>query len=191
MLGWAGLGTGLGLGGGLGLGWAGVGLWPQGLGLGAGLGWALGWAGWLGRGGAGPATLKRKLVYLTTKRKLVYSKTERCVSPEKNELPHGQEQQAISIYFFLEGLGFRVAGVSGVTVSEARLRGSISVSLCWAYGFKSRLLNPGSLLDTILHFCYNTTLIFINMIIFHIAPTGNQNPKLHTRSSIWGESFTG
>ena len=29
------------------------------------------------------------------------------VSAEKNELPDGQQQQAISIYFFLEGLGFR------------------------------------------------------------------------------------
>ena len=26
----------------------------------------------------------------------------------KNELPEGQQQQAISIYFFLEGLGFWV-----------------------------------------------------------------------------------
>ena len=29
-----------------------------------------------------------------------------CV--RKNELPDGQQQQATSIYFFLEGLGFRV-----------------------------------------------------------------------------------
>ena len=27
---------------------------------------------------------------------------------EKKRLPDGQQQQAISIYFFLEGLGFRV-----------------------------------------------------------------------------------
>ena len=42
------------------------------------------------------------------KRKLVYSKMESCVSTEKKKLPDGQQQQAISIYFFLEGLGFRV-----------------------------------------------------------------------------------
>ena len=39
------------------------------------------------------------------------------MSPPKNELPDGQQQQAISIYFFLEGLGFRVEGL----VEEARL----------------------------------------------------------------------
>ena len=32
-----------------------------------------------------------------------------CV--RKNELPDGQQQQATSIYFFLEGLGFRVWGL--------------------------------------------------------------------------------
>ena len=69
-------------------------------------GWAGpgGWAGWLG----GWATLKRKLVYSKMKRNLIYSKMERCVSTEKHELPDGQQQQAISIYFFLGGLGFGV-----------------------------------------------------------------------------------
>ena len=42
------------------------------------------------------------------KRKLVYSKMEKVCIHRKNELPHVQHQQAISIYFFLEGLGFRV-----------------------------------------------------------------------------------
>ena len=31
------------------------------------------------------------------------------MSPPKKKLPDGQQQQAISIYFFLEGLGFRVS----------------------------------------------------------------------------------
>ena len=35
-------------------------------------------------------------------------KRKSCVPTEKNELPDGQQQQAISIYFFLEGLGFGV-----------------------------------------------------------------------------------
>ena len=77
-----GLGLGLGLGLTLGLG----------LGLGvAGLGWAgLGWAG------------------VALKLKLVYSKITTLCPDRKYELSNGQQQQAISIYFFLEGLGFRV-----------------------------------------------------------------------------------
>ena len=71
---------------------------------GAGAGWGWGWAGlgwgWAVAGGLGLGCV----VYLKMKRKLGYSKMERCVSPEKNELPHGQQQQAISIHFFLEGL---------------------------------------------------------------------------------------
>ena len=35
--------------------------------------------------------------------------------PETNRFPDGQ-QQAISIYFFLEGLGFRGLGVKGLGV---------------------------------------------------------------------------
>ena len=56
----------------------------------------------------GKLRLKRKLVYSKMKRKLVHSKMESCVATEKKKLPDGQQQQAISIYFFLEGLGFRV-----------------------------------------------------------------------------------
>ena len=71
-----------------GLGWAGLG-WAGWAGLGwAGLGWAgLGWAGlgWAGLGWAGLVCLHRK-----------------------KELPDSQQQQAISVYVFLEGLGFRV-----------------------------------------------------------------------------------
>ena len=127
-LGWAGLGTGPGLGwpmrrvhraagrlgwlglGGLGwagLGWAGLG-WGGLAGLGwAGLGWAgLGWAGlglgWLG----GWAILKRKLVY--SKIEIGLFENGKVCLHRKNKLPNDQQQQAISIYFFLEGLGFRV-----------------------------------------------------------------------------------
>ena len=89
-----------------GLGWAGRVL---GLRHGLKLGWAgLSWAGaglgpWLGCAGlAGWATLKRKLVLSNMKRKLVYS------LHRKTELPDGQKQQAISVYFFLEGLKFGV-----------------------------------------------------------------------------------
>ena len=42
------------------------------------------------------------------KLKLVYSKMARLCPDRKHELSNGQQQQAISIYFFLEGLGFRV-----------------------------------------------------------------------------------
>ena len=68
--------------------------------LGAGL---AGWAGWLGCGlpGAGAGT--------TLKRKLAHLKMERLRSNRKNQLPDGQQQQAISIYLFLESLGFRVS----------------------------------------------------------------------------------
>ena len=99
MAGWAGLGWGAGLGGwaecGAGLGGAGGWSWAGGVGL--------GW-GWARLGGW--ATLKRKLVSSKMKRNLIHSKMERCVSTEQHELPDGQQQQAISIYFFLEGLGF-------------------------------------------------------------------------------------
>ena len=117
--GWAGLGwAGLGWAGlwavtvaavGCGLGWAGLGWAGLGwLGLGwAGLGWAgLGWAGlglgWLG----GWAILKRKLVYSEIEIGL-FENGKVCLH-RKNKLPDDQQQQAISIYFFLEGLGFRV-----------------------------------------------------------------------------------
>ena len=94
-LGWAGLGwAGLGGLGSAGLAWAGLwaGLWAE-------LAWAgLGWVGY-------PETE----IGLFVRRKLVYSKMEKCLH-RKDELPHGQEQHAISIYFFLEGLGFGVLG---------------------------------------------------------------------------------
>ena len=95
------------------LGWGWLGWTPPKAGAGAaglagwvaGLGWA-GPGGWAG--GLGWATLKRKLICLKMKRKLVSSKNGKVCLHRKNELPHGQQQQAISIYFFLEGLGFRV-----------------------------------------------------------------------------------
>ena len=103
--GWAGLGGGAGLawaGLGAGLAWAGLG----GLGWGCrawvwgpGRGWPVDWAG---LGGLGWAALKRKLVY---------SKMATLCPDRKYELSNGQQQQAISIYFFLEGLGCRVLGL--------------------------------------------------------------------------------
>ena len=41
--------------------------------------------------------------------------------PKKNELPHVQHQQAISIYFFLEGLGFIeiVKGLGAKVLTES------------------------------------------------------------------------
>ena len=86
-LGWAGLGwAGLGWGGGLwALGWAGCGLWA---GLAVGwLGWA--WAGWVGNP--------------ETEIGLFELENGKVCLHRKNELPDGQQQQAISIYFFLEG----------------------------------------------------------------------------------------
>ena len=122
--GWAGraeLGWGLGLGWWLGWrvvgrsrgwevgGWAGLG-WAGQLGLGIGLragswelgagGWqlgGLGWAGWAGWTLRGSPETEIGL----------FENGKVCIH-RKNELPYVQHQQAISIYFFLEGLGFRV-----------------------------------------------------------------------------------
>ena len=118
-LGWAGLGwAGLGLLGrkyaGL-LGWA-AGLlgWGGGGNLGwAGLGWAgVGWVGWCGLGcwAAGLGCVSNP----ETEIGLFENETEvglfangKLRLHRKKKLPDGQQQQAISIYFFLEGLGFR------------------------------------------------------------------------------------
>ena len=44
-------------------------------------------------------------------------------------------------------------------------------------GFGLRVYpKSGPLLATILHFCYNKTQQGLKMIIFNIAPTGNQKP---------------
>ena len=59
-------------------------------GLGAGLGWLGGWA-----------ILKRTLVYSKTEIGL-FENGKVCLH-RKNKLPDDQQQQAISIYFFLEG----------------------------------------------------------------------------------------
>ena len=86
------LGLGAGQGGGAGLGWAG---------LGAELAWGWGLGGWgLGAGGWGSPETEIGLF-----------ENGNVVSPPKYELSNGQQQQAISIYFFLEGLGFRVRGL--------------------------------------------------------------------------------
>ena len=78
----------------------------SGAGCWAGLGWAaLGWAGLGGvRGGgavgvAGLGSAGRAGVAL--KLKLVYSKMATLCPDRKKELSNGQQQQAISIYFFL------------------------------------------------------------------------------------------
>ena len=79
-------------------GWAFVCCWA-GLGWVAGLGWpglrraGWGWVGWA----------------------IGLLENGKVVSRPKNELPDGQQQQAISIYFFLEGLGFGVQGLGLVT----------------------------------------------------------------------------
>ena len=41
-------------------------------------------------------------------------------------------------------------------------------------GVKRQDARTGSLLDTILHFCYNNTLMRIKSDLFHMAPAGNQ-----------------
>ena len=78
----------------LGLGWAGAlaGCWV-GLGLGA-VGFGLGVAGGFG------------LTSLTLKRNLDYRNWKGCVRT-RNRIGDGQQQQATSIYFCPEGLGFR------------------------------------------------------------------------------------
>ena len=68
----------------------------------AGAGWGLGLGVGLDSGlGLGSAGAALKL-------KLVYSKMATLCPDRKYELSNGQQQQAISSYFFLEGLGFRV-----------------------------------------------------------------------------------
>ena len=109
-LGWAGLGCAgwAGLVGWAGLGWAGLG-WA-GLGLGRGCCWAVRLAGcWGGLGWADHilgawATLKR---IFENETEIGFFENGKGVFPSKNGLPDGQQQQAISIYFFLEDLGFR------------------------------------------------------------------------------------
>ena len=109
--GWA-VGVGRwGLGGwaaGSGADWAGAGLGqPRNglLGLGAG-GPEVGSGGGPGRGRAMGGL--GGLGWAAQKRKLVYSKMATLCPDRKYELSNGQQQQAISIYFFLEGLGFGV-----------------------------------------------------------------------------------
>ena len=88
---WAGAGLGQPRNGLLGLGAGGPEVGPGG---GPGRGRAMG-----GLGGLGWAAQKRKLVY---------SKMATLCPDRKYELSNSQQQQAISIYFFLVGLGFRV-----------------------------------------------------------------------------------
>ena len=64
---------------------------------------------WAGRVCAGPS-----LTCLTPKRKLVYQRMERLCPDRKNTFPDGQQQQTISVNFFLEGLGFRFWGCKGL-----------------------------------------------------------------------------
>ena len=79
---------------GAGLGWAGAG-------AGAGL-WlgVVGW-GWSGRLGCG---LFGAWGWGYPEAEIGLFEDGKVVSKSKNELPDGQQQQAISIYFFLEGL---------------------------------------------------------------------------------------
>ena len=91
---WAGAGLGQPRNGLLGLGAGGPEVGPGG---GPGRGRAMGGLGGLG--------------WVAQKRKLVYSKMATLCPDRKYELSNGQQQQAISIYFFLEGLGFTVLGV--------------------------------------------------------------------------------
>ena len=93
---------------GLGSGWLGLdggwGLLPWAVGL-AGLGWGRGWGAggwgcWAGRLGLAGERLGETEIGLFENGKVCFYR--------KNEILYGQQQQAISIYFFLEGSGFRV-----------------------------------------------------------------------------------
>ena len=87
------------------LGWAGLGSW--GWGLGCGLGWELGAGGWQ-LGGLGWAGWAGWTLRGSPETEIGLFENGKVCIHRKNELPHVQHQQAISIYFFLEGLGFRV-----------------------------------------------------------------------------------
>ena len=148
--GWAGLGWAggwAGLAGWAGLGWAGpaglLGCWAAGVG---GLGWdGLGWAGWAGVGwAAGLGCWAAGLLGCwaaglgcvsnpETEIGLFENETEvglfangKLRLHRKKKLPDGQQQQAISIYFFLEGLGFKGLGF------RVCARHSISTLAGWA-----------------------------------------------------------
>ena len=85
------------------LSWAGAGLTA---------GWAgLGWAGLAGRARAGVARLWAGLALGwvgNPETEIGLFENGKVVSRPKNEIPDGQQQQAISIYSFLEGLGIGV-----------------------------------------------------------------------------------
>ena len=71
-----------------------------------GLGWGLAglaWARWVGN----PET---EISLLANETEIGLFENRKMCLPHKNEVPDGQHQQAISIYFFLEGLGFRGLG---------------------------------------------------------------------------------
>ena len=89
-----------------------------------GAGWAgQGCGGWGLVGGWGGLGLG------WVKRELVYQNMERLCPDRKNELSDGQQQQAISVYSFLEGLGFRVQAQVPEAASNSR---EVSlVSVCW------------------------------------------------------------
>ena len=90
---------------------------------GARLGWLLGWAG-LGWGwpaqltaqptprssspAPAPGNLETEIGVFVNETEIGLFENGKVCLHSKNELPDGQQQQAISIYFFLEGLGFRV-----------------------------------------------------------------------------------
>ena len=60
-----------------------------------------------GRAGLVCWAIADKLICLTLNRRVVYRNWKACVLTE-NRFPDGQQQQAISMYFFLEGSGSRV-----------------------------------------------------------------------------------
>ena len=87
-----------------GWGWA----WGFGDGLGwAGLGWelvaglAVGWLAWAGLGWVG--NLETEIGVFEIETEIGLFENGMVCLHRKNELPDGQQQQAITIYFFLEG----------------------------------------------------------------------------------------
>ena len=72
--------------------------------MGLGWGWAgLVWAGWVGN----PET---EIGLYENETEIGLFENGKVSLHRQNEPPDGQQQQAISIYFFLEGLGFRASG---------------------------------------------------------------------------------
>ena len=95
---------------------------------GAGWGWAVG--GWVGLAGAGAAWWWVGLGWAGLGLAVDLFENGKVCLHRTNELPDCQQQQAISIYFFLEGLGFVVLGFRVYPPSKPSTPYISSIAFC-------------------------------------------------------------